>query len=150
MDAAEKHSQQSLQLARQVENTGTVASCRVFLARMKLAQGDVAGAAVILAEADQFVRQHNFVGLTLEIAAAQVLTLLHQGNLAAAAHLAQTHELPISQARAHLAQGDTSAALAVLEPLRQQVEAKGWEDEHLKVIILEAIAHHALGENERV
>jgi LuxR family maltose regulon positive regulatory protein len=76
VDAAEKHSQQSLQLARQVENTGTVASCGVFLARMKLAQGDVAGAAVILAEADQFVRQHNFVGLTLEIAAAQVLTLL--------------------------------------------------------------------------
>jgi len=146
VDAVEKHSQQSLQLARQVENTGTVASCGVFLARMKLAQGDAAGAAVILAEADQFVRQHNFVGLTLEIAAAQVLTLLHQGNLAAAAHLAQTHELPISQARAHLAQGDPSAALAVLEPLRQQAVAKGWQHERLKVIILEAIAHHALGE----
>ena len=149
LDAAEKHSQQSLQLARQVENTGTVASCGVFLARLKLAQGDVAGAAVILAEADQFVHQHNFVGLTLEIAAAQVLTLLRQGNLAAAAHLAQTHNLPISQARVHLAQGDTSAALAVLEPLRQQVEAKGWEDERLKVIILEAIAHHALGEEDQ-
>ena len=34
-----------------------------------------------------------------EVAAAQVLTLLRQGNLAAAAHLAQTHELPLSQAR---------------------------------------------------
>ncbi len=146
VDAAGKHSQQSLQLARQVENTGTLASCEVFLARMKLAQGDVAGAAVFLAEADQFMRQHKFVGLTLEIAAAQVLMLLHQGDLAAAAHLAQTHELPVSQARVLLAQGDTSAALALLDPLRQQAEAKGWEDERLKVIILEAIAHHTLSE----
>jgi LuxR family maltose regulon positive regulatory protein len=31
-----------------------------------------------------------------------VLTLLRQGNLAAAAELAQTHQLPISQARVHL------------------------------------------------
>jgi LuxR family maltose regulon positive regulatory protein len=146
LDSAEKHSQQSLQLARQVENTGTVASCEVFLARLKLVQGDVAGATAILAEADQFVRQHNFVGLTLEVAAAQVLTLLCQGNLVAAAHLAQTHDLPISRARVHLAQGDPSAALAVLEPLRQQMEAKGWADERLKVMVLQSVAHHAHGE----
>ena len=107
------------------------------------------GAAAILAEAEAFVRQHNFVHLLPEVAAAQVLTLLHQGNLAAAAHLAQTHELPISQARVHLAQGDPSAALAVLEPLRQQVEAKGWEDERLKVMVLQAVAHHAHGEKDK-
>ena len=62
------------------------------------------------------MRQHNFVFRMPDVAAAQVLTLLRQGNLAAAAHLAQTHELPLSQARVHLAQGDPSAALAVLEP----------------------------------
>ena len=84
-----------------------------------------------------------------EVAAAQVVTLLHQGNLAAAAHLAEKHELPISQARVHLAQGDPSTALAVLEPLRQQVEAKGWEDERLKMMILQAVAFQALGENEQ-
>ena len=84
-----------------------------------------------------------------EVAAAQVLTLLRQGNLAAAAHLAQTHDLPISQARVHLAQGDPSAALAVLEPLRQQVEAKGWQDERLKVMVLQAVALHAHGEKDK-
>ena len=78
-----------------------------------------------------------------------MLTLLRQGNLTAAAHLAQTHELPISQARVHLAQGDTSAALAVLEPLRQQVEAKGWQDERLKVMVLQAVALHAHGEKDK-
>jgi len=95
------------------------------------------------------VHRHNFVFMMPEIAAAQVVMMLHQGNLAAAAHLAETHELPISQARVYLAQGDPSTALAVLEPLRQQVEAKGWVDERLKVMVLQAIALHALDENEQ-
>ena len=77
------------------------------------------------------------------------MTLLRQGNLAAAAHLAQTHDLPISQARVLLAQGDPSAALAVLEPLRRQMEAKGWQDERLKVMVLQAVAHHAHGEKDK-
>ena len=138
-----------LQLARQMESVDTFVACEVFLARLKLAQGDVAGAAALLAEAEQFVRQHNFVYRMPEVAAAQVLTLLRQGNLAAAAHLAQTHELPLSQARVHLAQGDPSAALAVLEPWRQQVEAKGWEDERLKVMVLQAVALQAHGEKDQ-
>jgi LuxR family maltose regulon positive regulatory protein len=83
------------------------------------------------------------------VVAAQVLTLLHQDNLAGAADLAEKHELPISQARVHLARGDTSAALAALEPLRQQAEAKGWEDERLKVMVLQAVAHHAHGEKDQ-
>src|SRR5205807_4507039 len=69
--------------------------------------------------------------------------------LAAAAELAETHELPISQARVHLAQGDTSTALAVLEPLRRQAEAKGWEDERLKVMVLQAVANLAHGEKDK-
>jgi LuxR family maltose regulon positive regulatory protein len=149
LDAAQQHGQQSAQLVRQIENTDRFAACEVFLARLKLAQGDVAGATAILANADHFVRQHNFVMRMPEVAAAQVLTMLRQGNLAAAAHLAQTHELPISQAQVHLAQGDTSAALAVLEPLRQQVEAKGWADERLKVTVLQAVALHTHGENDK-
>jgi LuxR family maltose regulon positive regulatory protein len=103
----------------------------------------------MLAKADQAARQHNFVLQMPEVVAAQVLTLLHQGNLAAAAHLAQTHELPISQARVHLALGDTSAALAVLEPLRQQMKARGWQDKQLKATVLQAVALHAHGEKAK-
>src|SRR5258708_6809422 len=150
LEAAEQHGQQSLHLARQYERViDRFVLCEVLLARLKLAHGDVAGAAALLAQASQSARQQNFVYRIPEVAAAQVLTLLCQGNLAAAAHLAQTHELPISQARVHLAQGDTSAALAVLEPLRQQAEAKGWEDERLKVIVLQAIALHMNGEKDK-
>jgi LuxR family maltose regulon positive regulatory protein len=115
----------------------------VFLARLKLAEEDVAGAAAVLAQADQFVRQHNLVNRLPEVAAAQVRTLLYQGNLEAAADLAETHELPISKARVHLARGDTSAALAVLGPLCQQMEAKGLAHERLKVMVLQAVAHYA-------
>jgi len=64
------------------------------------------------------------------------------------ANLTETHELPISRARVQLAQGNPSAALAVLEPLRQQVDAKGWTDERLKVMVLQAVALHAHGEKE--
>src|SRR5258707_4559155 len=128
---------------------GRVVLGELCLAGLKLAKGDIAGAAALLAQAGQSARQQNFVYRIPDVAAAQVLTLLRQGNLAAAAHLAQTHELPISQARVHLAQGDTSAALAVLAQLRQQAEAKGWEDERLKVMAQHAIALHMNGEKDK-
>ncbi|HEX9384722.1 MAG TPA: tetratricopeptide repeat protein [Anaerolineales bacterium] len=148
LDAAQRHGQQCLQLTQRMESVDTFASYGVFLARLKLAQGDAAGAAAILAEAEAFVRQHNFLHQLPAVAAAQVLTLLQQGNVTAAAVLAQSHNHPISQARVHLAQGDPSAALAALQPLRQQVDAKGWQDERLKIMILQAVAFYALGEKE--
>src|SRR6266699_6180860 len=147
LDEALAHGRQSLHLARQYDRViDRFVACEVFLARLKLALGDVAGADALLAQASQSARQQNFVDRIPEVAATQVLTLLRQGNLAAAAHLAQAHELPLSQARAHLAQGDTSAALAVLESWREQVEAKRWQDERLKVLVLQAVALQAHGE----
>ncbi|TFE22719.1 LuxR C-terminal-related transcriptional regulator [Cohnella luojiensis] len=149
LDEAERHGQQSVQLARQIENTDRVVACEVFLARLKLAQGDVAGAEAVLAKTAQLMRQHNYVYRMPEVAAVQVLTLLRKGDLVAAAHLAQTHELPISQAKVHLALGDTSKALAVLEPLRLLVEEKNWKDERLKVVVLLAVVYHAHGEQAK-
>ncbi len=148
LEAAGQHGQQSAQLARQII-VDTFAGYGVFVARLKLAQGDVSGATAALDEAEAFVRQHGFMFRMPDVAAAQVLLLLHQGHLAAAAHLAQTHDLPLSQARVHLAQGDPSAALARLLPLRQQAEAKGWADERLKVMVLQAIALHMHGEKDQ-
>jgi LuxR family maltose regulon positive regulatory protein len=52
-------------------------------------------------------------------------------------------------ARVHLAQGDTSSALAVLESFRQSVEAKGWKDEGLKAMVLQSVVLHAHGELEK-
>jgi LuxR family maltose regulon positive regulatory protein len=37
----------------------------------------------------------------------------------------------------------------VLDPWRQQMEAKGWQDEILKVMVLQAVALHAHGEKDK-
>src|SRR4030095_13636954 len=79
----------------------------------------------------------------------QVVAFLRQGDLQAAAHLAQTHNLPLGQARVHLARGEINAALAVLESFRQQVKAMGWKDEQLKGMVLQAVAHHVQGKEDR-
>jgi LuxR family transcriptional regulator, maltose regulon positive regulatory protein len=150
LDTAEQHTQQSLHLARQYESIiDRYVISEVFLARLKLAQGEVDRAAAILAKTDQSVRQYNFVHRMPEVAAAQVLTYLRQGDLSAAAHVAEAHNLSLGQARVYLAQGNPSTALAVLEPWRQQVQAKGWKDEQLKAMVLEAVALHRNGEMDK-
>lgn len=150
LDAAEQHGQQSLLLTRQYDRViDRFIISEVFLARLKLARSDVDGAAALLAQTERSARQQYFLLRMPEIAAAQVLVLLRQGSLAAAGQLAQQYELPLSQAHVFLAQGDISAALAMLEPLHQQMETKGWQDEQLKVTVLQAVALHAHGEKDK-
>jgi LuxR family maltose regulon positive regulatory protein len=149
LETAEQFGQQGLALARQLENVDTPAACGVLLARVKLAQGDTAGARARLAEAEQFVRQHHFDHWVGEITAVRIQMFLHQGNLTAAAQLAETHDLPLGEARVKLAQGDPTAALAALEPARQQAEANDWADERLQAMVLQALAYDAAGESEK-
>jgi LuxR family transcriptional regulator, maltose regulon positive regulatory protein len=150
LDTAEEHARQSLLLARLFDRViDRFVVSQVFLARLKMARSDLVEAQAILSEAEQSTRQNNFVYRMPEVAAAQVLLLLRQGNLAAAAHLAQTYDLPIIQARVHLAQANPAAALALLERLRQQMEAKRWENERLNVMVLQAVALSALGQKDQ-
>ncbi|HKF93443.1 MAG TPA: LuxR family transcriptional regulator, partial [Gammaproteobacteria bacterium] len=150
LDAAEQYTHQSLTLTRQYENViDRYVFGEIFLARLELARGDVTAASATLAKVDQSVRQRNFMHRVPEVAAAQVLTLLRQDNLTVAVQVAQAHNLPISQARVYLAQGDTSAALNILNVYQQQVQAKGWQDEQLKVRVLLAVAHYMGGERDQ-
>ncbi|MDQ3856413.1 MAG: LuxR C-terminal-related transcriptional regulator, partial [Chloroflexota bacterium] len=144
LDTAEQHGQQGLHLARQFDQViDRFVIYEVFLARVRLAQGDVAGATALLAKAGESARLHNFVHRIPEVAEAQVLAWLRQGDLVAAAELAGSHDLPFSQARVQLARGDPSAALALLGPVRQRADAEGWEDERLRVMVLQAVAHRS-------
>jgi LuxR family transcriptional regulator, maltose regulon positive regulatory protein len=143
--AAQQHGEQSLQLARQLDKTDRFVACEILLARLQLAQGDVAGATARLAKTSQLAHQFDFVRQLPELAAAQVLSLLRQGKVAAAAQLAQSHELPLSRARLDLAQANPAAALALLAAARQQAEAKDWADERLKAMVLQTLAFQALG-----
>ena len=148
LDSAEEQGMLGVDLARQIESIDSFASGELFLVRMKLARGDIAGAADLLNQVDTAVRRHNFVTQIPNAAAVRVLLLLQQGDLARAAQLAQAHDLPLSQARVHLAQGDLGSAAAVLEPLRQEMEARGWQDELLKTLVLQAITLHTQDQDE--
>lgn len=149
LEAAERHGCQGLQLAQQYDRVlDRSVLAELLLARVRLARGDVAGAAALLAQAGQAARQQHFVHRIPEVAAAQVLTLLRQGHLVAAAQLAEAHDLPHSRARVHLAQGDMSATLAALAALRARAEARDWADERLRVLVLQAVAHQAHGDQD--
>jgi len=149
LDTAQEYGRQCLQLTRQMESVDTFASCGLLLARLRLAQDDLAGAVALAAEAEQFVRKHRFAHRMPEVVSVQVLTLLRQGRLEAAAQLAEAHALPLSQARVHLAQGDPAAALAGLEPVRRDLEATGSPQERLTVLVLQAVALQAHGERDK-
>ncbi len=148
--AAEQHGQQALHLARQIPHTDRAVACELFLARLKLAQGDLGGAATLLATAGQQARRHSFAALQLpELAALETLLALRQGQAAAASEAARRERIPLNQARVELAQGDAASALGTVTAWRQQAEAKGWADERLKAMVLQALAHQASGEKDK-
>ncbi len=149
LDVAETYVQKSIQLLQQLVYVDRFLVAQLFLVRLRLAQKDVAAASVLLMQAEQLAQQNGLIGLLPEITAVYVLILLAEGNLTAAAQVTQTYDLPMSQARVCMAQGDFSKALAVLEPWRQQVEVKQWADEWLKVMVLQACAYHAHDENDK-
>ncbi len=147
LERAEHHGQQSLQLAKQYDSViDRFILSEVLLARLKLARGELDAAAVSLEQSAQTVRQRNFWQQMPEVAAAQVVTLLQQGDIAAAAHSAKTHTLPYSQARVMLAQGNTAAAVALLTELYQQALKRGWVNEQLRIAVLYAVALQANGD----
>ncbi len=137
LDAAEEYGRLGLQMAqRYAQVIDRVILCGLSLAYLRLARGDATGAERYLAQAEQSLRQKNHTLRLPEIANARASIHLYQGNTAAAAQLAQQYDNPLLQARVHIAQGDPSAALAVLVPFRQQAEAKGLEDERLRALTL--------------
>ena len=139
LEAAQHYVHQSIQIAQLIENSGRVIPPEIILARLKLIEGDIAGASAILTAAHQSVQTHQFAFELPEVVAAQIRLLLRQGAVETAADLLQNHNLPLSTARIFLAQGDTSAALDVLATYRQQMEAREWVDELLKTIVLQAM-----------
>lgn len=150
LDNAEKYGEQSLLLAQQFSQiVSRFIQSAVFLAHLKLVRGNVSSAIALLAQAEQVTRKHNFQNRLPEITAIHVLILLHRGDLKASAELAYQYDLPISRARVLLAQGNPSDALKLLELYRQQMEAKGWVDEQLKVIALQAVASYVDGEKDK-
>ncbi|MDO9088436.1 MAG: LuxR C-terminal-related transcriptional regulator [Anaerolineaceae bacterium] len=149
LDTAEKYGELSFQLARLCDQVvDRLILSQLFMSQIKLIRGDVAGAANFLKQAEQNTRQWEFAARVPTIATQQVLMHLYQGNIDAAVQIAQQNDLPLLKARTLIAQGDPSAALAVLVPHRQNMEEKGWDNNLLSTMVLQALALHLEGEKD--
>ena len=149
LDTAEKYGELSFQLGLLNDQIiDRLILSQLFMSQIKLTRGDLVSAANFLAQAEQNTRQWNFAARLPTIAAGQVLIYLYQGNIEAAAQIAQQSNLPLLQARTLIAQGNPSAALAVLVPHRQKMEEKGWENGRLETMVLQALALHLQGGKE--
>jgi LuxR family transcriptional regulator, maltose regulon positive regulatory protein len=149
LEAAETYAQRARLKAQQYDRSiDRFILSDIFLAQLKLSRGEVDSAAALLAQTEQTARQKNFILRLPDIAAAQVRLLLEQGNAAAAGDLARQFDLPLGQAHALLAQGHPAAALAILEPYRQQVEARAWQDVRLKTLAVQAVALRLAGQKD--
>ena len=147
LDATERCLEQSSQLAQQYGHVvDRMILSDLYLARLKLAQGDVIGAASIVAQAERTAHQRNIRIRLQDLAYSQAWVDLRQGDFDAVVQMARQNDLPLMQARALMAQGSPSAALEVIEPLRQEAEAKGWADRLLEVMAVQSIALDASGE----
>ncbi len=150
LKSAEEHDKTGLQMARLFDQeVDRFIVNEVFLARLQLAQGNLPGAAGMLAQTEKTARRKNYELRFVDIAELQIQILLQQSNLAAAAELAGQYELPLSRARVLLAQGDAPAALAILEPILGQAEEKAWVDRQLRAMLLQALALSANHEKDK-
>ena len=147
LDTAEKYGEQCFQLGLLNDQViDRLILGQLFMSQLKLARGDLVGAVHFLAQAEQSERQNDFTVRLPSIAYTQALIHLHNGNVDTAAQIAQQYDLPLIQARVHIVQGDPSAVLAMLVPYRQQMEEKRWEDQLLRVMVLQALALSMQGE----
>jgi LuxR family maltose regulon positive regulatory protein len=145
LSAAEFHARSCIRLAPQVE-CGMVVSAEVLLARICLARGDVAGAAVQVTKAYQTARERDLVDHIPEVDGIHVEVLLRQGNLNAAKVLADQSGLALSQARVLLAAGENDAALEILHKLLWKLVEMDRPDERLKAMVLLATALQISGD----
>jgi len=149
LTTAWQRAQRSLEFAGQLENTDRTAASQVMLARVKLAEGDIDGAERILGDAERSIRELPFVREGPNVAAVRAELCLRGRDLEGAERAASEFDLAAVRARVFLARGEAAGALAVLEPYRSRAEARGWADERLQALVLEALASRAAGDVDR-
>lgn len=130
-----------VELARQIEGIDTPLSGTLFLAKVKLAQGDVAVATRMLHELAQEAVERGFTMQQPRIAELQARILLNRGHIEEAQSVTEAYELPLNQARLHMARGNPADALAVLTDYQRQASAKDWREEYLRALVLQALAY---------
>ena len=100
-------------------------------------------------QAEQTSRLKNYTYRLPDIAYTRARIQLFQGNVDEAAQLAQQNVMPLMQARVLIAQGNPSEALALVEPQRQQAEAKRLPQRLLLVMAVQSVVLFAHGEKDK-
>ncbi|WP_158558876.1 LuxR C-terminal-related transcriptional regulator [Rhodoferax lacus] len=113
-------------------------------ARLLSAQGEDTQALALLARTHGLNTAGPLTDRLREAADLQVLLLLRQGDVYAAALLAQAHQLPLGLARSLLAQGQGLQALEVIQGHRRRVESELRTRDALQAMVLEALVLHAM------
>ena len=150
LDAAEKYGEQSLKLSRQFDQViDRLVVSEMFLSHPKLARGDVNGAMGWILQAEETSHHKNYTYRLPYIAYRKARIQLYQGNVDEAAQLAQNNVMPLMQARVLIAQGNPSEALSLVEPQRQQAEAKRLPQRLLLVLAVQSITLYANGDKEK-
>ncbi len=150
LDAAEKYGEQSLKLSRQFDQViDRLVVSEVFLARLKLARRDATGAMDKVLQAEQTSRLQNYTYRLPDITYTRAEIQLCQGNVNEAAQLVRQYAIPLMQARVLVAQGNPSEALALVEPQRQQAEAKRLPQRLLLVLAVQSVVLFAHGDKDK-
>ncbi len=161
LEAAAQHLLTAQQLGKQSAQTGWPHRLCMAKARLKEAQGDLAGALVLLDEAERKYVRNPLPDRP--IAALRARTLARQGRLGEAMSWMREQDLSpddnlsylrefehltlarvlIARYQADRAEGDLQAALGLLERLSHAAEEGGRYGSMIETLILESLAHQA-------
>jgi LuxR family maltose regulon positive regulatory protein len=155
---AEEHLLRGQELARAGGHHESLRNTGVALARLRLAQGDAAGALAALLEAEQALARAEMPLASAELAAYKARAWIAQGDLAAAGRwAAEAAQRPgedrgytrqieaVTLARVLLAQGQQGQALDQLAACQEAADESGGRGWAVEIGILRALAQEARG-----
>lgn len=150
LDVAERYLEEGARLAQQYKHVvDRMVLNDLYLARVKLARGEVSSAESIVAQANQIVHQKNIRIRLQSLAYIKAWIHLRLGNLSAVTQLAEKNDLPLMQARVLIREGNPSAALEIAGPLLQEAVTKKWGQRQLEVMTVQSIALYTQGKKQK-
>jgi LuxR family maltose regulon positive regulatory protein len=149
-DLAKKHANECLILAKPFKDQNdTYYECRLLLAKIHFAEGDLESAKRLLDEVGQSFSTTQFPNLFYALVETRVRWLLKGGHIEEAFDLAEEHDNSRSKSRVFIAQGKYSNALEILDAENKKAEEMDLRDEVLASLILRAITHSAMSDQDK-
>jgi LuxR family maltose regulon positive regulatory protein len=148
LDEAESFAQLCSELVVLAKNRSEIGA-DLLRARLLSAKQEDMEAEALVARADGLTKQGQLTDRLREASDLRVRQMLRRGDVKKAADLASAHQLPVSQARALLAQGKGLDALRTIEVHRGTMEAEFRTQDALKAMVVQVIIHCAIGQVEK-